>query len=239
MATPDALSALTKTEDGLKEIKKRLEPFLHLLSSFNTSTSENNQGASTSPSRHHARAQAQAVVALSMGTLRYIGARLRGLDQGRNADDPLRQELNHMRKILVEVEKLKPTKSDEAKASDKTNATTPRSDETKSDTTTIDATDSIKTDDTATTSKKTAATTTTTVAVDSDFAASASFVNKTVTKRLVQAARHGDSDSHARESKSHVLKRRLDSTQSSGNSGDKGSDERKTKTKAKKQRKSR
>ena len=55
---------------------------------------------------------------VAIGTLRYMGARLRGLDQGRKKDDPLRMELDKIRSKLVELKKLqaikdsKPAKSD-------------------------------------------------------------------------------------------------------------------------------
>ena len=45
-----------------------------------------------------------------MGTLRYMGARLRGFDQGRKKDDPLRMELDAIRAKLVELKKLKASK---------------------------------------------------------------------------------------------------------------------------------
>lgn len=90
MATKEALEGLEKTGKALIEISKQLKPFIAKL--------ETAEGK--------ALAQAQAVVALSMGTLRYMGARLRGLDQGRKPDDPLRQELNEMRRVLTEVEKM-------------------------------------------------------------------------------------------------------------------------------------
>lgn len=91
MATKEALEGLEKTGNALKEIKKQLKPFVERL--------ETAEGK--------ALAQAQAAVALSVGTLRYMGARLRGLDQGRKPDDPLRKELNEMRRVLTAVEKLK------------------------------------------------------------------------------------------------------------------------------------
>jgi len=91
MATKEALEGLEKTGVALVEIKKQLKPFVDRL--------ETAEGK--------ALAQAQAAVALSVGTLRYMGARLRGLDQGRKADDPLRQELNEMRRVLTAVEKMK------------------------------------------------------------------------------------------------------------------------------------
>ena len=48
------------------------------------------------------QAQAKAALAITMGTLRLMGARLRGLD---NVDPLLRTELNQMRKLLRGVQK--------------------------------------------------------------------------------------------------------------------------------------
>eukprot|EP00956_Cyclotella_meneghiniana_P003153 scaffold3852_cov71-Cyclotella_meneghiniana.AAC.9 len=73
----------------------------------------------------HRRAEAQAAVSLAIGTLRYMGARLRGLDEGRKKDDPLRMELDKIRSKLVELKKLqatndgKPAKSDTSTAQNK------------------------------------------------------------------------------------------------------------------------
>lgn len=102
MATPQALEGLQQAQTALEEIQEHLQPFVRRLQS---STATRQQ-----------RAQAQAVVALGMGTLRYMGARLRGLDQGRSPDDPLRQELNQMRKVLVSLEQ-KSKKTNAAKQS--------------------------------------------------------------------------------------------------------------------------
>ena len=99
MATPKALDALKKTKEALVGIKARLKPVVQRLKSggFDETTS-----------------QAQATVALSIGMMRYMGARLRGLDQGRKPDDPLRKELDNMRKVLAAIKK----KSVVKKASD-------------------------------------------------------------------------------------------------------------------------
>ena len=51
-------------------------------------------------------ATAMAAVALSLGTLRYMGARLRGHDVGRRKGDPLRAELDGMRSALVSLREL-------------------------------------------------------------------------------------------------------------------------------------
>jgi hypothetical protein len=95
MATPKALEALQKTKEALAGIKSKLQP---VLAKLQDDTLESG-----------ARAQGHATVALSLGMMKYMGARLRGLDQGRKPDDPLRQELNNMRKVLAELkEKYKP-----------------------------------------------------------------------------------------------------------------------------------
>mmetsp|Transcript_38476 Transcript_38476/g.69347 ORF Transcript_38476/g.69347 Transcript_38476/m.69347 type:complete len:201 (-) Transcript_38476:239-841(-) len=52
------------------------------------------------------RAESEAAVALAIGTLRYMGARLRGLDRGRKKGDPLRMELDKIRGMLVALRKL-------------------------------------------------------------------------------------------------------------------------------------
>lgn len=91
MATTEALEGLQTTGKALTEIQKQLRPFVQKL--------ETAEGK--------ALAQAQVVVALSLGTLRYMGARLRGFDRGRSPDDPLRQELNEMRRVLTNLEKIK------------------------------------------------------------------------------------------------------------------------------------
>jgi hypothetical protein len=49
---------------------------------------------------------------VAIGTLRYMGARLRGLDQGRKKDDPLRMELDKIRAKLVELKKLEAAADD-------------------------------------------------------------------------------------------------------------------------------
>lgn len=46
------------------------------------------------------------VCTVAIGTLRYMGARLRGLDQGRKKGDPLRVELDNIRAKLVELKNL-------------------------------------------------------------------------------------------------------------------------------------
>ena len=88
MATPKALIALEKTKEAIDDIKTKLELVVQRLKedAFEKVT-----------------AQAQATVSLSVGMMKYMGARLQGLDHGRKQDDALRQELNQMRKVLAEI----------------------------------------------------------------------------------------------------------------------------------------
>lgn len=92
MATPKALTALKTTKEALNDIKAKLEPVVQCLrdDAFETAT-----------------AQAQATVSLSIGMMKYMSARLQGLDHGRKPDDPLRIELNQMRKVLADIKARK------------------------------------------------------------------------------------------------------------------------------------
>jgi hypothetical protein len=118
MTKPDHLKALQSTRDALASIRRELKPFVRLLAndgdgSFHDIKTANDVGTTTHPSNEK-RAQAQCVVALSIGTLRYMGARLQGskeerrqtvMQQDSSSSSSLRQELDQMRKVLVELEK--------------------------------------------------------------------------------------------------------------------------------------
>jgi len=88
MATQKALNALEKTKEAIDDIKAKLALVVQRLKddAFEKVTG-----------------QAQATVSLSIGMMKYMGARLQGLDHGRMQDDALRQELNQMRKVLAEI----------------------------------------------------------------------------------------------------------------------------------------
>jgi hypothetical protein len=96
MSNTKHVNALKSTSEALIRIRKELKPFVKLLDSDDLER----------------RAQAQAVVALSLGTVRYIGARIRGKDEGRKQDDPLRQELNQIRNVLVQIERKRKSKGE-------------------------------------------------------------------------------------------------------------------------------
>ena len=86
MATQKSLSSLEKSKKAVLVIKEKLLPVLEQLS-------DDKFGDATG--------RAQASLALSIGMMRYMGARLRGLDQGRKVDDPLRKDLNNIKRILA------------------------------------------------------------------------------------------------------------------------------------------
>jgi hypothetical protein len=102
--TPN-VEALQKTRDALMEIRVSLLPYVKLLKSQESVKKIDRSAADASK-----LAEAQSVVALAVGTLRYMGARLSGKDQGRHKTDPLRIELDKMRQTLVTLRKLEPPK---------------------------------------------------------------------------------------------------------------------------------
>lgn len=116
MATPKSLASLEKSKEAISVIKERLLPVLQRL---------------TDDKFGEATGRAQASVALSIGMMRYMGSRLRGLDRGKKPDDPLRRDLNNIKRILANT---KEKKADAAKKtiSEPKKSTTP-TDRTKTD----------------------------------------------------------------------------------------------------------
>lgn len=94
MATTKSLKSLEKSKEAVVEIKEKLLPVLQKL---------------TDDKYGEATGRAQATVALSIGMMRYMGARLRGLDQGRKADDLLRKDLNNIKRVLAKTKKAQTT----------------------------------------------------------------------------------------------------------------------------------
>ena len=110
--TESSLSALQKTFDSLKKIQESLNPFLNLVSNKKYQQQheqydddDNTTNNSKKQNDLYQITEAETAIALSIGTLRYIALRLKGNDSGK--DDPLRMELDKMRKTLVELKKLK------------------------------------------------------------------------------------------------------------------------------------
>ena len=102
-----SLDALRKTKEAVEGIKRCLKPVLDRLQ----------DGTIEADTAAHA----QATVALSLGMMNFMGARLRGLDQGRKPDDPLRKRLNNMRRVLAAVQKKR--KEEDAAEKKKENPT--------------------------------------------------------------------------------------------------------------------
>jgi hypothetical protein len=113
MATTKSLASLEKSKEAVSVIKKKLLPVLKQL---------------TDDKFGEATGRARASVALSLGMMRYMGTRLRGLDQGRKSDDPLRKDLNNIKRVLASATK----KHKAASSAHKTNMETSTKMSTKS-----------------------------------------------------------------------------------------------------------
>jgi hypothetical protein len=123
MSSTNSLAPLKKTQNAVLQIRKALTPYIKLLKRHHTqrtgSTSSNTTGTGTTekPIDKFQITEAEAAVALSIGTLRFIAARLKGQNKGKDKNDPLRMELDKMRKTLVELRGLETR----VKGSNKTN----------------------------------------------------------------------------------------------------------------------
>ncbi|EJK55067.1 hypothetical protein THAOC_25238 [Thalassiosira oceanica] len=106
-------AAIRACVSSLVEIKTALLPFLRVLNEDNKESGvakkpndgdDGDRGRNT-PSKpslsSHKRAEAQAAVALAVGTLKHMGRRLQGLKQ----DGSLREELDKTRKLIVLLRK--------------------------------------------------------------------------------------------------------------------------------------
>jgi hypothetical protein len=138
-----SLEPLHKTIEALNEIKSNLLPFLRLLKDDDERNKQHHNKTKESPKKKkrshpddfddidkkqssstsqiltpHKRAEAEAAVALAIGTLRYMGSRLRGLDRGRKKGDPLRVELDKIRGMLVSLRKLESSNDTSKKEGD-------------------------------------------------------------------------------------------------------------------------
>lgn len=89
------VQALQKTQQALAKIKNALKPFLVTFQKQRDDVDGNND-----PYKH---AEVEAAVSLSIGTLRYMAAKLNGCSVKNS--DPLRMELNKMRKMLQSLKK--------------------------------------------------------------------------------------------------------------------------------------
>lgn len=99
----ETLRPLERTRESLDQISSCLSPFISLLDRYNNLVG-GRKDQSTKDFEPRKIAEAKMAVALSMGTLRYMAAKLKGDKVDKN--DPLRIELDKMRKVLVEFNLL-------------------------------------------------------------------------------------------------------------------------------------
>lgn len=99
----ETLRPLKRTRESLDQISSCLSPFISLLDRYNHLVG-GRKDQSTKYFDPRKIAEAKMAVALSMGTLRYMAAKLKGDKVDKN--DPLRIELDKMRKVLVEFNSL-------------------------------------------------------------------------------------------------------------------------------------
>lgn len=115
-AITKSTASLQQTKDAVDDIRTKLQPVLDRLKDIlDTDEGDSDHGNNRDPSSSHKTvadvdvSEIQATVALAVGMMRYISARLRGLDQGRSKDDPLREELNNMKRVLADIKKYRRT----------------------------------------------------------------------------------------------------------------------------------
>jgi len=132
--TNPSFDGLHKTISALKEIRTSLIPFIQVLKDDNDGSTNNKLDSPSKKKKRsrndntnsndkqlltpYERAEAKAAVALAIGTLRYMGNRLKGKDEGRKKGDPLRMELDNIRGLLVQLRKLE-KKDDSTKVGNK------------------------------------------------------------------------------------------------------------------------
>ena len=107
MSSDSDLLPLKRTIDAIKQIRITLVPFLRLLDRQKTDSLRDIQNTISQNLDQHQVAEAEAAVALAVGTLRYMAARLNGQSKGKKTNDSLRMELDKMRKTLVLLRGLK------------------------------------------------------------------------------------------------------------------------------------
>ena len=137
--TKTVLKQLQKSNEAINQIKTAIDPYLQLLqesssstssttttTTTTTSSSSNSITNVTNPNRLTGKkrprelsanqiTEAQAAIALTIGTLRYMAARLQGLNRGKDKNDSLRMELDKMKKTLVKLRGLKAKSSTKQK----------------------------------------------------------------------------------------------------------------------------
>jgi hypothetical protein len=103
MATPKALKALQDTQQALIEIRDKVQPLLDILRE--SSSTDNPHNVDKKEEDHvHRVAVARVGIAMTLGTLQLFAQRLQGHKPSDPSKDPIRLELNRLRKTLVQVQ---------------------------------------------------------------------------------------------------------------------------------------
>ena len=121
MASEDDLLPLQKTLDSVEAIQKCLVPFLHIIQEQKSRHGNCNEYVHSNDIPRHEKTEAQAAIALALGTMRYMNARLQGIDCSQ-PDHPLRMELDKMRRALVELRKVDPRPKENSSANVKSDS---------------------------------------------------------------------------------------------------------------------
>jgi len=121
-AVNDEHLPLRQAMSATHDIKSRLTPFLDILKKkdktivFTGSDIKNESDTDAVALTDHKKAEAKVVILLALGTLRYMNARLEGLDCS-SPKNSLRMELQKIRGMLVKLQNLDPGISKNAKSS--------------------------------------------------------------------------------------------------------------------------
>jgi hypothetical protein len=126
MSDESALLPLQQTHESIVRIKQTLDPFLSILRNYhckcnNKDKIKKKNDKQSKPAVENSRKEiqsswtvdyhkiieAEAAVALAIGTLRFMAFRLKGQVRGKKRNDPLRMELTKMKEMLSQVQALR------------------------------------------------------------------------------------------------------------------------------------
>lgn len=103
MSSDDALIPIRKTLEALDKIQERLIPHLETLRQKESRLSATNRGMTDQSKDCHDQAEAQAAIALTLGTLHYMNAKLHGAAQAKVELNKARQLIEALRKVNPQV----------------------------------------------------------------------------------------------------------------------------------------
>jgi hypothetical protein len=133
MSDDTALLPLQQTHESIVRIKQTLDPFLSILKNYhkkcNNKSNSTNKNENLDSSHFGIRPlsnlvdyykviEAEAAVALAIGTLRFMAFRLKGQERGKKKNDPLRMELKKMKEILSQVQALRRKEDEDSNEKD-------------------------------------------------------------------------------------------------------------------------